>query len=787
MAGGEKRKRERRRRARRPDGRGSPTEPVTVMSFGPVEQVFAGREMSLRVDHDHPDYVAFRADMVAAVEATPETVLGLRAEIAGICAPYHAFDVIFALWSTYSLVFADTLRPLADGPTRVPEYVAHVLLDRPSPEPTRAATEEEMLTSPDPAALGELVGRILQILPLWFSHRQAEGPLEEDPLLELRSRLYMHRLLISSFTYEWQERSTLRDLFDPFESELRAAVGFGAGEALALVEALAELPRRRAAERAGKAREWREASIALADARRRGEGEPTDDYIERMAAQPKAEADEWALAASFGWTALAVGRDAGFTAAELAAAASVEPAAAEGFLAAFAVDFGARADRSFWAEDPAKAIGGEMEAMRTHPVLHDGDGRYLPASIETVFYGIRDVLTDALKADPKAWKRFDRDRARLLERRAVTALAAGLGADWSHTGVKYRYRDADGVEAEGEADGILRAGTIVVLIETKAGSLAPSARRAAPDRLQRGLRDLIGSAHEQLSRSQLALLEGAATEVTDSSGSPLELDLAKVSRTLRVAVSLEELAPLAPAVWQLGEAGLLPAEDELPWTLGIHELELICRLAESPAQLVHYVLRRLRAMRQRVWGMDEMDFFMKYLDDGLYYDDSLLGEAQLEVHSYTERLDEFLYGEQGMRPPAKRPRQKMSAKTRDLLAQLGAVGSPARIEAQLMVLELDEASRRQLCSRMRQIAGRTERDGLPHDISLIFEGEFGVSIHCVTTEAIPRLRESLRNHGYGRSEKSQLRRWLGLGTVAGARGKVVAMALLIDSSRAEIY
>lgn len=489
------------------------------------------------------------------------------------------------------------------------------------------------------------------------------------------------------------------------------------------------------------------------------------------------------MAISFAWTVHAAGRDAGFTAIQLATAAGVTEEAANAFLAAFAVDFGERADQKFWDEDRERAVGTEMETMRSHPILHDGEGRYLPTAVDTVFYSIRDVLTNALKSDPKSWKRFDRDRGRLLERRAVASLTTALGADWSHTGVKFRYTDETGEEAEGEANGILRAGTVVVLVETKAGSLAPSARRAAPERLQRGLGDLIGKASEQLSRSQRALVEGAATEVYDASGAPLELDLEKVSRTLRVAVSLEELAPLAPAVWQLQEAGLLPTEDMLPWAVGIHELEMICELAESPGQLIHYVLRRLRAMRQKVWAMDEMDRFIKYLDDGLYYEDDQLDGVRAEVHSYTDDLDKYLYGEQGLRPKGKRPRQKIHAKTRELLRQLGMVDSPARFEAQLMILELNEDSRRQVSSRLGQVMGKTERDGKQHDISLIFEGDFGISLHCVPPDGVETLQPLLHNHGYGRSEKSNLKRWLGLGTVAGERGKVAAMALLLDPGK----
>ncbi len=750
------------------------------MTAGPIEYVLAGKEMSLRVDRDHPDYEAFHAGMLAQVEASPEAVLDLRTEIAELCAPYQAFDVLFAVWMSYNVVYGETLRPLVQGPTRVPEYVAHVLLDRPNPLPTRAPNEQEQINIVDPKKLGDLVVKILQWLPLWFDFRQAGDTEDRDPWLELRTRFFMHRLLLTSFTYEWQERQTLRELFGPFDDELRKAIGMTVDEAIGLSEALARLPRKRASIRGKNARVQAKELLVEAAACRRGDHAADHPFMKRLADMPEADAEQWMNSIAMGWMSIGLGSAASFTPVDLATEAEVSVEAATSFLDAFSVDFGDRADRRFWEKDPRRAIGSEMETMRAHPILHDGRGRYLPCATDTVFFGIRDVLSEALKTDTGTWTRFDRERARLLERRAVAALASGLEADWSQTGVKFRFIDENGNEQEGEADGVVRAGTILVLVECKAGSLAPSARRAAPDRLERGLKDLIGKAHEQLSRSHRALVEGAATEIRDSAGTPLTLDLGQISRTLTIAVSLEELSPLAPAIWQLQAAGLLPEEEQIPWALGIHELELICELATGPGQLVHYVLRRLRAIRQRIWAMDEMDFFLKYLDDGLYFDDEQLDGVQAEIHSYTDRLDEYLYGEQGLRPKTKLPKQKIDSKTRELLRQLGELPSPARIEAQVMILEMDEKGRRRISSGLRQMANRTARDGEPHDLSLIFEGDFGVSIHSVPPELQNTLPARLHSHGYGRSEKSDLRRWLGLGVLSGKGGKVVAMAVLVD-------
>lgn len=744
--------------------------------------------MAMRVNRDHPDYEAFHAAQLAQADETPKRTLALRAKIAELCEGHHAFDIVHAVWRTYGIVFADTLQShKPDAPTRVAEYVAHVLLDRPDPNPVREPTQEEMRSFVSPEALGDLVVEILHGYPIWFTHRQMEES-KLDPWLDLRSRFYMHRLAVSSFTYEWQEVATLHELFDPFSEALRDEVGYHADDAIACVEAMGPLLHGRAMERGRQAREFAaEAREAITAIRR---GEETDiripeEWKTELPKLPKKKADLYIDQVAISWMTFGLGVVASFTAADLAAAAEVEKDAVAAFLESFSVGFGERTDADRWAENPEKALGGELETMRERPILHDGEGNYLPSGIDTVLYGIRDRLTSALKGT-KNWNRFDRHRAKLLETRAIAAIEEGLYADWSHSSVCYRYTDEDGKRVEGEADGVIRAGSVLVLVEAKAGSLAPSARRSAPARLEKGLTDLVVAAHEQLSNSYEALVEGKATEVLDADGKPLELNLDGISRVVRVAVSLEDLSPVAPAVWQLQEAGLLPADERTPWVVGVHELELICDLCESPGQLLHYILRRQRSTRQHIWAMDEMDFFMRYLDDGLYFEDELAdGKTEISLQSHTEALDAYLYGAQEKRPKTKRPKQRINNATRSLLTQIANTDSDAAIEAQAMVLEMNDDCRERVSAGIRQMARKTHRDGRPHDMTLIFGEDFGISIHSVPPSLADELPERLARHGSGRSKKSNLRRWLGLGTIAEAKPKLHTMTVMLDPGRLE--
>lgn len=780
-------KRKRAREKRRGNASVTDDGPDRILVAGPLEMVQQGRTFSVHVDHTHPEYAAFREAMESETRLIPAEVVRRRAEIRRLAEPYHAFDVLFALWATYAVPRVGTLSPLADGGTSATcEYVAHILLERESPAPEREATPQELRQIPNPEEIGAIVLQILELLPGWFAYRQSGNRYDLDPWVELRTRLYAHRLTIRSFTYEWDERETLTSLFGEYTDELRRTIGFNVNDALSLSESLALLPRRYSRERGRQAREHAATLERWLDEFRAGRRPDAGDlfgHIEQLAQLSPREASKWITGTTIGWMTHGIGQTAAVSASELADDAEVDERTAQAFLDAFSIDFGARPDAADWSDDLDRAVGWEMEVMRQHPILHDGDGRYLPSSIESVFYGLRDRFTDALREPPATRKRFQRQRGLLVEERALAALSKALRAEWTHGSVAYRIRNSDGKLADGEADGILRADDLVVLIECKSGAMHASARRAAPARLERELRKLIVDAHHQLVRNEAALVDGRAEDIRDRHGGALSLGLRGITRVLRVVVTLEDLSPVSPAAWQLQEVGLVDQEHGMPWVVGVHELELICGLVESPAQLLHYVIRRQRAYRQRLWAMDEMDFFMMYLSDGLYFDDGSLEGSSLELASHTRQLDAYLYGQRGLTKPAKRPRQRVNGATRNLLQQIEATGAAGRMEAQLMILELSTASRERIAGGVRQLARRVAGDRKHHDMTLGVQDDLAVTIHMVPPYMKDGLAHRLTDHGYRRADASGLQRWLGLGYVAGRPPSLVAMSVLAVPSR----
>lgn len=439
------------------------------MQAGPFWAEQRGSDVLHALDSEHPDFGEFQRALRDEVARTPRLVQEMRALIAEAAAGHHAFDVISAVWMSTGTVRPGTMESYhPDMPSSAASYVAHVLLERDSPEAVRETTPEDAQRGVAVESMANAVRQILQWLPAYFGLRGGAGQDTLDPFLDLRTKLYAHQLSVSAFAYMWQEGETLERLFEPFAEELRTTVGVTASEAIKLTESLGQLQLFRMSELGDAARRGANEMKRRVATHRAGQAPGEDDaYIRRLADMPAKDADRWLDRCGLLYMAAHMGRHAAFTAQELGDHAEVERSAAQAFLDAFAVEFG-RESLS------ATALGSEIAEMRRRPIMHDGDGRYLPAAIDSVVYGLRDVLTDGLKGH-RAWDRFTRHRARDLEARALVALASALEADWHHAGVKYWYRADDGTLAEGEADGILRADTSVVLIEAKAGSMTARA------------------------------------------------------------------------------------------------------------------------------------------------------------------------------------------------------------------------------------------------------------------------------------------------------------------------
>jgi hypothetical protein len=738
----------------------------------------AGREWPAGTEVDGAESAVEAAEGISDLVAeSPARIAALRQELTGLLAPFDAFDVVANLWVVNSPFDPDTYRESAqEGLMSVSDYVGLLCAERPSRAAT--ATRGGML---DALVLDRVDGLVRAILGLTDIQMSARAKEADDPFEVLRGQVVSRRMFVQGPGFDFQEEALLDRLFEEEQTraELLDRLGFGARDGLAIGAAITEVGLARFSERQTENRDVAQLLARSSPDSVAGFGDPVKAVAAQLAdlsdKEKRAVAHRLEIALSFS----SLGDTLAVRASELAASSGVELERVEAFLATFSMPFG---------QPPGSGLGTEVHRMRERPLIADGEGNYILVSHLALFWALRPALEESLKDTP-SWHRFERLRGREVERLALAYLTTAMPGSRSWQGVSFSL-EVDGRSVAYDIDGLLICDTVMFVVEGKSAPLGAASRRGAPARLQKQLEDLLAKASVQADRARRALAEPGTT-FRSSNGEAIALP-EQVSEIFPIVVTLENLSEVTTTIWGLQDAGLLAAEVPVPWALNLYELELICDLTEYPAMLVQFLRRRARLNELRsVHAGDELDWWMYYLERGLYFERELEeAEPPDSIHllSMTDPLDAYYMWRRGTRTkPAKKPRQKLSTGLRALLDSLGDQATSGYLEASVALLELDDPGRRDLVRALRRIREATSEDGEYHDFSITIGKQASLGIGCLSAPGSDRrqLTERLIVLAKAKKHQTRLRRWVALGWCAGTQPLVDAVVLAIGDWAAD--
>jgi hypothetical protein len=741
--------------------------PYDGMQLGPVRIERFGRHIRTSVDTSSPDFEAFRIAAREAVAELPGIYDSRLQALKDLLADYDAFDALAAVWMTNAVADPETYKEWQHpGVQAACELLATALVQRGA---RRGARPDRMLVGSIVEETQSILLELLNMKAFLLMVESTDSGEDPDPFSEVRAPARSHRLVVRGPSYDWQEEQTVRELFghETVADDVLTACGFTADTALRLVDGVVEIGLDRLRERANQARAF--AEELLADVREVRDGHEPRDVRSRTVAEALTdlslqEAEERIHTDLIAWTSVALGTTMSFTAAELAAHVRCDADEVASYLETFSVRFGE-------SSESGREI--DVEDIRERPIVADGAGSFLCVSLPSLLWALRPRIERTLNAhDSKAFARYERHRSKMVEHRAVSAVKKALKPDWAYEALSYEVEE-DGVIKRPEVDGLVRADTALLIIESKASSMRPSARRLAPDSFRDWLGKEVSRGAKQARRSRAALVDSSnPPALVDESGRAVTAEFEGIHHVFELVVVLEDLPGIAPSSWQLSDAGVLP-RDPIPWLVSLHDLELICEVVERPSELVHYLLRRRRMDEtRRAWAPDELDYFMHYLLRGLYWPEETAGETSVpeQLLSHTEELDSWFMYQRGQRKtPAKRPTQKHHSDVAGLLDCIDKSGADGRLDAALAILDIDGKPRRQIASFLRELKHRSELDGHEHDASLIATEHLGLTVMTCPPAASHELGHKLRSYCGLKKHQMKCDRWVGFGGWSGPR------------------
>jgi hypothetical protein len=360
-----------------------------------------------------------------------------------------------------------------DGSGAAIDLVSLICLSRPSRMPSG---KDRQSTEPH-HAISDLHARATRMLRLaTFMHGACSALAADDPLARLASEYQSYLVGVRKFQYDSVQAKHDSALFDRPEigTLLQEHLGFTFGDFTTVRSAVQE--------RYSRIITGLRNETGYIATRCQAEGrDPTEQEIQ-------------AFRKSMSAFMILPGGRASFTVPDIADESALEPARVEAVLDAFSIGFDEARDAVVTV---ASFLRGVNPLTRTC-LVRDAADNYLMTGGQIRTDSFRMIAEAALKADGKAWERYNRTRADVSEEAALAAVSQVLRTPATHSNLKYYApklrQSATALDAacsapqivgdQAECDGLFIIEDVAICIEVKGPieeshrPFPPSARRA---------------------------------------------------------------------------------------------------------------------------------------------------------------------------------------------------------------------------------------------------------------------------------------------------------------------
>lgn len=260
--------------------------------------------------------------------------------------------------------------------------------------------------------------------------------------------------------------------------------------------------------------------------------------------------------------------------------------------------------------------------LRPRPLIATSADRVLLPHHTLAADAVKENLEDHLKRS-EMWEVYQKHRGGMLESRVRAAMESVLPSHarfWDSFHYFVPATPSEDAAADPlrytkkvEGDHLVVVDDVALIVEDKAVAVSPLAKGGKTRRLGTDLTGIIKKAADQARRLNDLIERDGGIRLEDG-----WVDLTSIREIHTIAVSLDDLMSVTTATDQLVQAGLVDPAN-IPWTVSLHDLELIVELVDRPAEFLLYLRRRRDPLTTAVYmAPDELDLFLLFFDGNLW-------------------------------------------------------------------------------------------------------------------------------------------------------------------------
>lgn len=324
--------------------------------------------------------------------------------------------------------------------------------------------------------------------------------------------------------------------------------------------------------------------------------------------------------------------------------------------------------------------------VQSKPFIKLGDGHYF-SSLWTVMTHMSISLLESLVAeDSKLQTKYNDYRAEYLEqeveklcRRAFPGAAIYVGSKWPGEENKLF-----------ENDVLVVIDSFALVIEAKAGTVSPPAKRGATERLFKTLQGLIEEpSHQALGFINYLKANKGELVLQTKKGPHNRIDTRNIKFFIPLGITLSHLGAMGSNLKMLINAGVTHKKiTELAPSMSLTDLHVVFDLLPGIPQKLHYLQRRREIEANVDYFGDEIDLLAWYIDSAF-----ALGKDEYEEANYyqltlkSKELDPYIIGKsKGI--VVEKPGLKFTPWWRDILGRQEKLKKKLWLENSFLLLNI---------------------------------------------------------------------------------------------------
>lgn len=282
--------------------------------------------------------------------------------------------------------------------------------------------------------------------------------------------------------------------------------------------------------------------------------------------------------------------------------------------------------------------------VHTKPFIKTDEEKYFSVIPHMFSHIALDILESFIAENSKIKKQYLSAKGKYLEEKVESLMRKSFPKAHIFKGSLWQWNDDDKLY---ENDLIVIIEEFAIIIECKSGTISPPAKRGAPERLFKTMRELVVEPSEQAIRFQNFLKENPKLhKLKTKSGTVNNIDSSKIRFYVPLGVTLSNLGSIGCNLKKLISANIISYKlSELAPSISYTDLEIIFDILTTQAEKIHYLSRRREFEAHVNFQGDEMDLFGFYLDNGFNIGDTEFDEnIHIDLTLKSKELDPYFIG-----------------------------------------------------------------------------------------------------------------------------------------------